>query len=150
MSGNGKTLIVGGTNSQLFVSTDSSSLVSIDASPVFDTQYNNWKSISCNGAGTYCMAITDTILYITVPGTDTLYNGIWAVNTFAATNAGMVLSTVTDSFINNDGALFGITTTEGLYLSTDKGVNWTKYSRTNGYTSVTYTYRRNPLILWMH
>jgi len=74
MSGNGKTLIVGGTNSQLFVSTDSSSLVSIDASPIFDIQYNNWKSISCNGAGTYCMAITDANLYITNPGADTLYN----------------------------------------------------------------------------
>jgi len=145
MSGNGKTLIVGGTNSQLFVSTDSSSLVSIDASPMFDTQYNNWKSISCNGAGTYCMAITDAILYITNPGADTLYNAIWEDKT-STKHTDLNLANVTDSFINNDGTIFGITTTNGLYLSTNYGASWISYAKTNGYTSVTYTYRRNPLI----
>ena len=145
MYGNGKTLIVGGTNSQLFVSTDSSSLVSIDASPIFDTQYNNLKSISCNGAGTYCMAITDANLYITNPGADTLYNATWDVKTDAK-HADMNLANVTDSFINNDATMFGITTTNGLYLSSDYGANWTKYGQANGYNSVTYTYRRDPLI----
>jgi hypothetical protein len=143
ISGTGKFMFVGGTNSKLYVSTDSGTLVGIDSGPIFPPAENNWKSISTNGSGVWTMAITDVKLFITDPSGATLYNGKWLDKTNLK-HANMVLANVTDSFISNDAAIFGITTTTGLYISKDKGETWTEYATTNGYNGVSYTYIRGP------
>ena len=143
ISGTGKFMFVGGTNSQLYVSTDSGTLVSIDSNPVYEQVLNNWKSISTNGSGLWAMAITESRLLITDPSNSTIYNGLW-INKTGLKHANMNLANVTDSFISNDGNLFGITTTTGFYISINKGQSWTEYATANGYNSVTYTYTRIP------
>jgi hypothetical protein len=145
ITGTGKFMFVGGTNSKLYVSTDSGTLVGIDAAPVFVGFNSNWKSISTNGSGLWTMAITDTKLFITDPSNATLYSGLWN-NKTAQIDASMVLANVTDSFITNDAEIFGITTTNGLYISKNKGNTWTKYETANGYNSIAYTYTRSPLL----
>jgi hypothetical protein len=89
--------------------------------------------------------MTSSKLFITDPSGSTIYSGYWKDKT-AQIDASMVLANVTDSFITNDGSIFGIATTNGLYISKNKGDSWTKYATVNGYNSVAYTYTRSPLL----